>query len=109
VGNLAALFSYRLVGMSTVEIRTGCRFWVTRENRGRSMAGNRPLSQPGTLGKWYFGRKTRYTRTRVRSRSGMGIGVLVCSLGANCSVSVEPASAVVEAFPLVITWVTMSK
>ena len=28
-GNPTALFSYRLKRMSTVEIRAGCRFWVT--------------------------------------------------------------------------------
>jgi hypothetical protein len=30
-GNPTALFSYRLKRLSTVEIRAGCRFWVTAQ------------------------------------------------------------------------------
>ena len=59
MGNLAALFSYRLLRMSTVEIRTGCRFWVTPCEPRPEDGGNKPLSQPETLQKWCFGQKRR--------------------------------------------------
>ena len=122
-GNPTALFSYRLKRLSTVEIRAGCRLWVRAQaeptpGKGKGHSPRRGRQESGSSAE-----KT-YKRTRVRSISGRIIGTLECSSpwgfdsapvsagpppGANCSASVEPASAVVEEFPLAITCVTISK
>ena len=76
----------------------------------------------GDAGKVALRPRKPYRRTRVRSVPGIIIDTLACSSPwdiasglfpaspcANCAASVEPASAVVEEFPLAITCVTISK
>jgi hypothetical protein len=57
-GNPTALFSYRLKRLSTVEIRAGCRFWVTLATRGRNPRKKKATFPAGDARKWLFGRKT---------------------------------------------------
>ena len=56
-GNPTALFSYRLKRLSTVEIRAGCRFWVTPASRGHNPRKKKATFPAGDARKWLFGRK----------------------------------------------------
>ena len=47
-GNPTASFSYCLMRLSTVEIRAGCRLWVTAVIPARPRQRKKPLSPPGT-------------------------------------------------------------
>ena len=63
-GNPTALFSYRLKRLSTVEIRAGCRFWVTPAGRGATRERKKPPSPPGTPESGSSAEKTLESRPR---------------------------------------------
>ncbi len=110
MGNLAALFSYRLEGKSTVEIPRRVPLLSPLASQSRQNSKKKGHSPARDAWKVALRPKNRYRRNwLLLSVLGIEMGGVVASLGANCSASVEPASAVVDEFPPAITCVTMSK